>query len=196
MLVPAEGWRQNQQNKSTTGSLSSTDGNTNAMFLVPRQLEVVRSPGTRCCSVTRSCLTLCNPMDHSMKGFPVLHYLLEFAQTRGHWVNDANQPSHPVTLFSCPQSFPVSGSFLMSQLFLSSGWSIGASASVLPMDIQGWFSLGLTGLISLLFKGLSRVFSSTTVRKHQFFGAQPSLWFNSHICTLKNHSLQSDVSAF
>ena len=93
MLVPAEGWRQNQQNKSTTGSLSSTDGNTNAMFLVPRQLEVVRSPGTRCCSVTRSCLTLCNPMDHSMKGFPVLHYLLEFAQTYVYWVGDAIQPS-------------------------------------------------------------------------------------------------------
>ena len=59
-------------------------------------------------------------------------------------------------------------------------WS---SASVLPMNIQGWFPLGLTGLISLLSKGLSRVFSSTTIWKHQFFGAQPSLWSNSHICT-------------
>ena len=71
----------------------------------------------------------------------------------------------------CPQSFPVSRSFPISQLFTSGGQSIGASAStlVLPMNIQGWFPLGLTGLISLMFKGLSRVFSSTTCQKHQFF---------------------------
>ena len=77
-----------------------------------------------------------------------------------------------VTPFSsCPQSFPASGSFSMSRLFASGGPSIGAStsASVLPMNIQGWFPLGLTGLISLLSKGLSRVFSSTTLRRHQFF---------------------------
>jgi len=81
----------------------------------------------------------------------------------------------------CPQSFPASGSFPVSQLFTSGGQSIGASASAsgLPMDIQGWFPLGLTGLISLQSKGLSRVFSSTTVQKHQFFGAQPSLWSSS-----------------
>ena len=78
---------------------------------------------------------------------------------------------------------PASGSFLMSQLFTSGGPSIGASASasVLPVNIQGWFPLGLTGLISLLSKGLSRVFSSTTVQKHQFFSTQPFLWSNSHI---------------
>ena len=89
---------------------------------------------------------------------------------------------HPV---SCPQSFPASRSFLMSWLFASGGQSIGASASasVLPMNIQGWFPLGLTDLMSLLPKGLSGVFSSTTVWKHQFFSAQPSLWSNSHICT-------------
>ena len=83
------------------------------------------------------------------------------------------------------QSFPASGSFPMSQLFASGGQSIGASASatVHPMNIQGWLPLGLTGLISLLFKGLSRVFSSTTIGKHQFFGTQPSLWSNSHIYT-------------
>ena len=84
---------------------------------------------------------------------------------------------------SCPQSFPASGSFLMNLLFTSDGQSIGASASVLPINIQGWFSLGLTDLISLLSKGLSRAFSSTTVRKYQFFSAQPSLRCNSHICT-------------
>ena len=85
---------------------------------------------------------------------------------------------------SCPQSCPASGSFPMSQLFTSGGQSIraSASASVLPMNIQGWFSLGLTGLISLQSKGLSRVFSSTTAQKHQFFSTQPSLWSSSHIC--------------
>ena len=83
---------------------------------------------------------------------------------------------------SCPQSFPASGSFPMSWLFASGVQSIEASASVLPMIIQDWFLLGLTGLI-LLFKGLSRIFSSITIWKHQFFGALPSLWPNSHIGT-------------
>ena len=82
-------------------------------------------------------------------------------------------------------SFPASGSFQMSRLFASDGQSIGisASASVLPMNIQGWFPLVLTGLISLMSRGLSRVFSSTTSWKHQFFSAQPCLWSNSHIHT-------------
>ena len=98
-------------------------------------------------------------------------------------------PSHHLILFasfsSCPQSFPVSGSFPRSQLFTSGGQSIGAStsASVIPKNIQSWFPLGLTGLICLLSRGLSRVFSSSTGQKHQFFNAQPSLWSNSHICT-------------
>ena len=83
---------------------------------------------------------------------------------------------------SCPQSFPTSGSFPMNWLFASGGQSVGASASAsVVMNIQSWFPLRLTGLISLLPKGLSRVFSSTTVQKHQF--TQPSLWSNSHICT-------------
>ena len=85
----------------------------------------------------------------------------------------------------CLQSFPGLGSFPMSQLFASGGQSIGASASasVLPMNIQGWFPLWLAVLISLLSKGLSRVCSNTTVQKHQFFGTQPSLWSNSHVYT-------------
>ena len=94
--------------------------------------------------------------------------------------------SSSVILFSsCPQSFPASGSFPMNQLFSSGGQSVGASASatVLPMNIQGWLPLGLTGLISQLSKGLSGVFSSTIVWKQQFFGAQLSLWSNSHIYT-------------
>ena len=94
--------------------------------------------------------------------------------------------SSSVTPFSfCPPSFPASESFPMSWLFTSGGQSIGASASVsiLPMNIQDWFPLPLPGFISLLFKRLSRVFSSTTIQKHQFFGTQPSLRSNPHICT-------------
>ena len=84
---------------------------------------------------------------------------------------------------SCLQSCPASGFFLMNQLFASGGQSIGASvsASVLLMNIQGWFPLVWTGLISLLSKRLARVFSNTAVQKHQFFGVQPSLWSNSYI---------------
>ena len=93
--------------------------------------------------------------------------------------------SSSVIPFSCLQSFPASGSFPMSQFFASGGHSIGVSvsASVLPMNIQDWFPLGLTGWISLESKGLSRVFSNTTVQKHQFFDTQLSLQTNSHIHT-------------
>ena len=92
--------------------------------------------------------------------------------------------SSSVVLFSfCPQSFPASGSFPMSWLFASGSQSIGVSASVLPRNIQGWFPLGWTSWISLQSKGLSRIFSNTTVQKCQFFGAQPSLWSNAHIYT-------------
>ena len=86
-------------------------------------------------------------------------------------------------LLLLPSSFPASGSFIMRHFFASGGQSIGASASVLPMNIQGWFPLGLTGWISLQSKGLSRVFSNTTVQKHQFFGIQLSLQYNPHIHT-------------
>ena len=90
-----------------------------------------------------------------------------------------------VPFSSCLQSFPASGSFPMSQFFASCSQSIGvsASASVLPKNIQDWFSLGLTGLISLQSKGLLRVFSNTTVQKHKFFSAQLSLESNSHVHT-------------
>ena len=94
--------------------------------------------------------------------------------------------SSVIPFSSCLQSFPVSGSFLRSWLFASGGQSTGASASalVLPMNIQDWFSLGWTGWISLQSEGLSRVFFSTTVQKHQFFGgAQPPLWSSYHIHT-------------
>jgi len=93
--------------------------------------------------------------------------------------------SSSVVPFSCLQSFPASGSFQMSQLFASGGRSIGVSASalVLPMNTQDWSPLGWTGWISLQSKGLSGVFSNTTVQKHQFFGAQLYLWSNSHTHT-------------
>ena len=94
--------------------------------------------------------------------------------------------SSSVILFSsCLPSFPASGSFLMSQFFASGDQSIGvsASATVLPMNIQDWFPLGLIGWIFLQSKGLSRVFFNTTVQKHQFFSVQHSLWSNSHIHT-------------
>ena len=99
-------------------------------------------------------------------------------------VMPSNHSSFVVPFSSCLQSFWRSGSFPMSQLFASNGQNIGASvsASVLLMNIQDWFPLGLTSLILLLSKGLSRVFSNTAVQKHQLFGTQPSLWSNSHIC--------------
>ena len=122
-----------------------------------------------CSSVTQLCLSLVTPWTIACQTSLSFTIFREFAQTHVHWVKDAIQPSHPLSLLfiSCPQSFPASGSFPKSQLFASGGQSIGisASASVLPMNIQGWFPLGLTGLISLLSKGLSRVFSSITVQK-------------------------------
>ena len=131
------------------------------------------------CSVTQLCLTLCDPMNHSRPDLPLHHQLPQFTQTHVHWVGDAIQPSHPLLSPSPPavNSCPASGSFQMSQLFTSGGQSIrvSASTSVLPMNTQDWFPLGWTGWISLLPKGLSRVFSDTTVQKHQFFGAQLSL---------------------
>ena len=108
--------------------------------LLPKILELKST--ICCCSVAKSCLTLCNSMDYSRPGFPVLHHLPEFAQIHVQWVSDAIQPSHPVVPFSsCLQSFPAAWSSPVSWLFTSSGWSIGASASapVLPMNIQGWF---------------------------------------------------------
>ena len=98
-------------------------------------------------------------------------------------VKDPTILSSVVPFSSCFQSFSASGSFLMSQFVTPGDQSIGASASVLPLNIQGWFPLGLTGLISLQSKELSRVRSNTTVQKHQFFSPQPSLWPNSHIHT-------------
>ena len=134
--------------------------------------------------VTQSCPTLCDPTDCSIPGLPVHHQFLKLAQTHVDRVGDAIQTisSSVILYLSRLQSFPASGSFQMSSFFTSGGQSIGvsASASVLPMNTQNW-SLGWTGWISFQSKGLLRVFSNTTVQKHQFFGAQLSSQSNSHI---------------
>ena len=130
-------------------------------------------------SVAQSCPTLCNPMNCSTPGLPVHHQLPEFTQTHVLWVNNAIQPSHPLS--------SLSPAFNLSQyqgLFKWVRWpNIGVSASALPVNIQDWPPLGWTDWISLQSKGLSRVFSNTTVQKHQFFSAQLSLWSNSHTHT-------------
>ena len=139
-----------------------------------------------CCSVTKSCPTL-QPIRLQHARFLCLSLSLRVCSDScplKRWCHPTISSS--VTSFtSCPQSFPASGCFPMSQLSVSGRQSIGdsASASVLPMNIQSWYPLPLTGLISLLFKRFSRVFSSITIRKHQFFGAQLSLWSSAHIHT-------------
>ena len=128
-------------------------------------------------SAAQSCLTLCDPMNHSTPGLSVHHQLLEFTQTHIHGVSESIQPSHPAVRFSSRlHSFPASGSFPVSQHFTSGGQSIEVSAlaSVFPMTTQDWSPLGWTGWISLQSNRFSGVFSNTTVQKHQFFGAQLS----------------------
>ena len=126
------------------------------------------------CSIAQSCLTLCDPRAYS---------------THAHCVGVATCHSTISSSFipfsSCRQSFPESGSFPMSQLFKSGGQNIGVSVStsVLPIKTQDWSPLGWTGWIFLQSKGLSRVFSNTTVQMHQFFGTQLSSQSNSHIHT-------------
>ena len=137
-------------------------------------------------SIAQSCLTLCTLMNCSTPGLPVRHQLPEFTETHVYWVGDAIQPSHPLlSPSSCLQFFQTLGSFHMSQLFTSGGQSIGVSAStsVLSMNSQEWSPLGWTGWISLQSKGLLRVFSNTTVQKHQFFCTQLSSQSNTHIHT-------------
>ena len=138
-------------------------------------------------SVSQSCPTLCDPMNHSMPGLPVHHQLPEFTSNSrplSQWCHPAISSS-VIPFSSCPQSLSASQSFPMSQLFAWGGRSTGVSAlaSFLPKNTQDWSPLGWTGWISLKSKGLSRVFSNTTVQKHQFFSAQPSSQSNCHIHT-------------
>ena len=135
--------------------------------------------------VTQLCPTLCTPWTVACQATLSIinsRSLLKLMSTESVMPSNHLILCHP---FSCLQPFPASGSFTMSQFFTSGGQSIGVSASVsvLPMSIQDWYTLGWTGLIFLQSKGLSRVFSNTTVQKHKFFNAQLYLWFNSHIHT-------------
>ena len=137
-------------------------------------------------SVTQSCPTLCDPMNRSTPGLPVHHQLPEFIQTHVHRVGDAIQPCHPLSSPFPPAPNPSQHQSLpMSQLFALGGQSTGVSAlaSFLPKKPQGWSPSEWTGWMSLQSKGLSRVFSNTTVEKHQCFSAQPSSQSNSHIHT-------------
>ena len=137
-------------------------------------------------SVPQSCPTLCDPMNRSTPDLPVHHQLWEFAQTYVHQVSDTIQPSHSRSSPSPPAPNPSQHHGLFQ--WVNSTWgaqSIGvsASASALPINTQDWSPLGWAGWISLQSKGLSRVFSNTTVQKHQFFSAQLSSQSNSHIHT-------------
>ena len=136
-----------------------------ALFLVFEKYELIYYiEARRCCySISKSCLTLCDPMDCNTPGLLLLNQLPELAQTHVHRVGDVIPPSHPLspTFSSCLQSFPATGSFPMNQFFTSGGQSIAVSASapsVLPMNTQGWSPLGWTCWTSLKSKGLSRVF--------------------------------------
>ena len=147
------------------------------LLIYKSQKPLGERPWVICHSVAKSCLTLCDLMDCSTPGLPVHHWLWVYSDSYplSQWCHSTILSS--VTPFSsCLQSFPKSGSFQMSQLFTSGGQNIGfsASTSVLPKNIQDRFSLGWTGWISLQSKGLSRVFSNTTVQKHQFFCTQLS----------------------
>ena len=158
-----------------------------------------------CCSVTQSSLTLCNPRTAACQAslsFTISWSLLKLMPVES--TMPSNQPilCRPPLL---PPSISPSIRVFSNELFSSGVQSIGATASVLLTNIQSWLPLGLTGWISLPSKGLSSVFSSTTVGKHQFFNAQPSLWSNSHTIHdyWKHHSFdytdfcrQSDVSSF
>ena len=135
-------------------------------------------------------------MDYSMPGFPAHHQLPELTQTHVHRVGDAIQPSHPLSspFSSCLQSFPASESFPRSQFFTSGGQSIGASASVLPMNIQDWFPLQWTGWISLQSKGLSRVFLFKDPYNEGCYNIMLNWLWGSRMCILKFDS--SFISTF
>ena len=148
----------------------------------------------------------CDLMDYRTPGFPVLHSVPQFAHTLVHWVGDAIQPSHSVSPFSsCPQPFPASGSFPVSWLFASSGQVIGASTSFLPLTIQGWCSLGLTGWSSCNPRDSQQ--SSPASQFKSINSSAPSFLYGPNLISVhdywKNHTFdymdlcrQSDVSAF
>ena len=147
------------------------------IYYTIRKLSSVYFSSVQFSSVAQLCPTLCDPMNRSTPGLPVHHQLPEFTQTHVHWVRDAIQPSHPQLSPSPPAPNPSQHqSFPMSQLFPWGGQStrVSALASFLPKKSKGWSPSEWTGLISLLSKGLSRVFSITRAGRHQFFSVQAS----------------------
>ena len=159
-----------------------TTGKTIALTIqafVDKVMSLLFNMLSRFSSVAKSCLTICDPMDCSTPGFPVHHQLPEFYPNScplSQWCHPTISSS-VIPFSSCPQSFPASGSFPLSQFFASGGQSIGVSASisVLTMNTHDWSPLGWTAWISLLSKGLSKIFPNTTLQKHQFFSTQLSL---------------------
>ena len=135
-------------------------------------------------SVAQSCPTLWDPVDCSTPGLPVHPQLPELLKLMS--IESVMPSNHLILcrpLLFPPSVFPSIRVFSNEWLFTSGGQNIGAAASVLPVNIQDWIPLGVNGLITWLSKGLSRVFTSTTIWNHQFFSTQPSLWSNSHIHT-------------
>ena len=160
----------------SAASFTSNIG-TNSHFILSVREEVsLCFSSVQFSSVTWSCLSLCNPMECSMLGLPVYHQLLEFPQTPVHWVSDAIQPSHPLSSL-LPSIFPGIRVFSNESVLCirwPKYWSF--SFSISPSNEHSdWSPLGWTGWISLQSKGLSGVFSNTTVQKHSFFSAQLSL---------------------
>ena len=196
-------WKNRMLNPSVRVGLSSKKMKPKFLFLKNFCLA------NFCCwLVTKSCLTLYNPVDCSMPGFLVLLYLPEFGQAHVHWVV-MGMPSNHLSLCCSLLLLPPNQGLFQWVGFLHQAakvLGVTASALVLPMNIQDWFPLGWTGLISLLSKELLRVVASLKVRKCSFFGGQPSLWSNvqhPYMTSEKNHSFdyldlcrQSDVSAF
>ena len=166
-------------NHSDTNKTYSRAGRPSDTFQIPNSSSV------QFISVSQSCLTFCDPMYWAFQA----SLSIANSQSLLKLISIKLVLDHPTILSfvlpfsSCLQSFPGLGSFPMNQFFASTGQGVGASALalILPMTIQDWFPWGLTGLISLQFKGLSRVCSNSTVKKHQFFSVQLSLWSNSHI---------------
>ena len=161
-----------------------------------------------CCSVTRSYPTLCDPMDYSMSSFPVLHHLPEFAQTHVHWVSDAIQPADPLSSPSPPAFNLLQHRVFSSESALCIRWpNIGASASasVLPMNVQGWFPLRLSGFISCCPKdsleSSSALHSKASILQCSAFFYCPALtsvhgYWKNHGFDYTDCYWQSDVSAF
>ena len=150
-------------------------------FIKKSANSVAMKTGVQFSSVAQSCLTLCDPMTRSTPGLPVHHHLPEFTHTHIHWVSDAIQPSHPRSSPSPPALNPSQHQRLFSNestlhMRWPKYWSFRFSI-ISSKEIPGWSPSEWTGWISLQSKGLSRVFSNTTVQKHQFFSSQPSSRF-------------------